>query len=71
MGDWTTIRVRTDARNQAKEMKPDDLTWSEWITDESRGPEVDSDELAAAITDDLLSQLPPKIADELRQSPDQ
>jgi len=53
MTDWTTIRVRTDARDRAKEMKPDDMSWSEWIADEGRIVVTDADELADEIADRL------------------
>jgi len=41
MTDWTTIRVRQDAKDDADDRKPDDMTWSEWITDDERGVDLD------------------------------
>ncbi|SEO70275.1 hypothetical protein SAMN05216388_101747 [Halorientalis persicus] len=69
MTEWTTIRVRKAARDEADERKPDDVTWSEWITGEREAdldPDIDEDAIADAVTEDLLAQLPPAIADELR-----
>jgi hypothetical protein len=68
MTDWTTIRVKQAAKDRAEEQKPDHVTWSEWVADEARAPDmaVDENAIADAVTDDLLSQLPPRIADELR-----
>lgn len=71
MTEWTTIRVKQDAKDRAEEQKPDHVTWSEWVADEARAPdidfgEIDEDAIADAVTEDLLAQLPPAIADELR-----
>jgi len=41
MTEWTTIRVRQDAKDDADDRKPDDMTWSEWITDDERGVDLD------------------------------
>jgi len=51
MAEWTTIRVRKDAKATADEKKPDDMTWSEWIADEGRVVVADADELADEIVD--------------------
>lgn len=52
MSEWTTIRVKTAARDEANERKGEDTTWSEWITDEQRGI-PDTEDLA----DELVEQL--------------
>jgi len=42
MTEWTTIRVRQDAKDRAQSKKPDGVTWSEWIADDARmGPIAD------------------------------
>lgn len=51
MTEWTTIRVRKDARDKAKQMKPDDMSWSDWIADEGRVVVADADELADEIVE--------------------
>lgn len=66
MTDWTTIRVRKDARDAAAEQKPEHMTWSEFITDTDRPSELDEAAVAERIADDLLAELPPALADELR-----
>lgn len=67
MTEWTTIRIKQAAKDRAEEQKPDHVTWSEWVGDEARAPETpDANDIAARVTDDLLSQLPPKLAAELR-----
>jgi len=52
MTDWTTIRVQQDAKDDAEARKPDDVTWSEWITgerDDELEPLVDYTEIERRI----------------------
>lgn len=49
MTDWTTIRVRTDAKQAAEARKPDCMTWSEFLAAEEYDPDVDVHELVNAI----------------------
>lgn len=55
MTEWTTIRVRQDAKDAADEKKPDDMTWSEWVAAEGRVVVTDADELADEIVDRIES----------------
>jgi len=40
MTEWTTIRVKQDAKDAAEERKPEGMTWSEFIALEKYDPEV-------------------------------
>lgn len=65
MTDWTTIRVKTAARDEAKERKEEDTTWSEWITDEQRGM-PDTEELADELVDRLdYAEISDSVAEEV------
>jgi len=66
MTEWTTIRVRQDAKDDAQERKPKDMTWSEWLRREGYEPKVDIDRVLGRI-DDLEAELPRKVAEELRK----
>jgi hypothetical protein len=66
MTEWTTIRVRQDAKDDAQERKPDDMTWSEWVRRDDYDPDVSVTVDTDAVVNDLLAELPPRIADELR-----
>jgi len=59
MTDWTTIRVRQDAKDEAAERKPDSMTWSEWLVDAERDVDID----VSAVSLDATEYI--KIADEL------
>jgi beta-lactamase class A len=61
MTEWTTIRVRQDAKDAAAERKPDGITWSEFVGSEEYDPEVDT----AALVADLKAELPGAVAEEL------
>jgi hypothetical protein len=68
MTEWTTIRVRQDAKDDAQARKPDDMSWSEWLRREDYEPcvqaEVDTDALEAVIGE-LETTIPKRTADEL------
>lgn len=65
MTEWTTIRVKQDAKDRAEDLKDDQTTWSEWVADEARAPEVPTDDIADAVVDDLRASLPADVADEV------
>lgn len=67
MTDWTTIRVKQDAKDRAEELKPEHVTWSEWLADDARAPEVPADDIADAVLADLRSSLPEDVADEVER----
>lgn len=46
--DETTIRVTKAAHREARERKPDSMTWGEWLTDDARGY-PDADAIAEAL----------------------
>jgi len=49
MTEWTTIRVRQDAKETADQMKPENVTWSEWIKQERDMRPIDEEKLADAV----------------------
>jgi len=49
MTEWTTIRVRQDAKETADQMKPENVTWSEWIKQERDMRPIDEGKLADAV----------------------
>jgi len=53
MTEWTSIRVRKDAKAAAESRMPADMTWSQFIADEEYDPEIDYEELAARVADEL------------------
>jgi len=60
MTDWTTIRVRQAAKDDAEARKPDDMTWSEWLRREEYDPDlgIDYAEIATQTADELEARLP-------------
>jgi len=42
MTEWTTIRVRQDAKDKAEERKPEGMTWSEFIASKEHDPEINT-----------------------------
>lgn len=67
MTEWTTIRIRQDAKDRAEEQKPDHVTWSEWVADDARAPEFPTDDLAAAVAADLRATLPEDTAEAVEE----
>lgn len=50
--DTTSIRVTVEARDEARERKPDHMTWSEWLVSDELGyPD------AADVADELATRL--------------
>jgi hypothetical protein len=43
--EWTNIRVRKDAKEQAKERKPDGMSWSAFVASEEYDPTLSTDAL--------------------------
>jgi len=68
MTEWTTLRVRQDAKDRAAEQKPEHVTWSEWVADEARAPEVPTDDIADAVVADLRAELPDEVAETVVQA---
>jgi len=72
MSDRKNIKVGEDLFERMKADKGPHKSWPQYFEDqlsEDAGgapAAVDADAIAASVTDDLLAQLPPKIADELR-----
>jgi hypothetical protein len=63
MTEYTTIRVKRDAKERAEQRKPDGMTWSEFVGSEEYDPEVDT----AALVADLKAELPDAVADEMER----
>jgi len=65
MTEWTTIRVRQDAKDAAAERKPDGMTWSEFVAAEEYDPDV-----AAGLTyDDVKAACAAAVRGELPEVP--
>jgi hypothetical protein len=76
MTDYTTIRVTEQAKEQADESKRDSETWDDYLQRCTDNPpeeitvvESEGVETIANRLDDLESQLPRKVAEELEGRP--
>jgi hypothetical protein len=63
MTEWTTIRIKQDAKDRAEQQKPDHVTWSEWVADDARAPDYPTADIADAVVADLRADLPREVAD--------
>ena len=61
MTEYTSIRVKQDAKDAAEKRKPDSMTWSEYIASETYEPElsvaVDYAEVASRTADEVEKRL--------------
>jgi len=68
MTDWTTIRVRQDAKDEAAERKPDDMDWSEWFRRDDYDPSLDVADLrAVTATPEDLTKLRSELLERLER----
>jgi len=60
MTEYTTIRVKRDAKQKAEERKPPEMSWSEYLASEEYEPEL-------SVTADLDATTVGQVADEIEK----